>query len=446
MTGISDLPYPVKWLIVGAMIGAVAGASALIFYLMLKLTTYLFMDLIVGYKQPEPPGLGGSTTYIIHVGKPWLIPVSTVLGAVIVGYLAARFREARAGLDNIIEAYHHRRKPFSNALVGGLMTAILSAITIGSGGSAGPEAPTGNLGASLSYLIAEKLGLTDDDRAIAMVSGMGAALGAIFKAPIGGALLASEILYRRDFEPVVLYPALISSIMAYLIFCIVTGFKPYLGTINAATPPQTLPIYVLLGIIDGAMAIVYIEALDHVGKAFGKLRVNYVVKAVIGGLIVGIIGILAPQILGGGDGWIGVSARAYLMNFTSAVLPVLILIIALPALKAIATATTLGSGGVGGVFAPGLTVGAFTGLAFWLLIHTITPSLAPSPAPFIIVSTAATFSAASNAPIAIMAMVLEMVNDYQVIPSMAIATATAYLITTWRYTVFKAQRINRRDI
>ncbi len=93
----------------------VAGASALTFYLVLRLTTYVFMDLLIGYRQPEPIGFGGSLTYTPpHIERPWLIPVSTVLGAVIVAYLAREFRESRAGLDAVIEAYHGRRRPFSN--------------------------------------------------------------------------------------------------------------------------------------------------------------------------------------------------------------------------------------------------------------------------------------------------------------------------------------------
>lgn len=162
--------------------------------------------------------------------------MSTVIGAVIVAYLAGKFRESRAGLDAVIEAYHGRRRPFSNPVLHGLVNVVLSAITIGSGGSAGPEAPTGNFGGGLSYFIAERLGLNDEDRALAMIVGMGAALGAIFKAPIGGALLAAELPYRRDLEVRALYPALVASLVAYVIFCLVTGFKPYLGQVAMGAP------------------------------------------------------------------------------------------------------------------------------------------------------------------------------------------------------------------
>ncbi len=130
--------YAVKWLILGVLIGGVAaGASALTFYLILRLTTYIFLNLLVGYEQPEPIGLGGSLMYAPRIERPWLIPVSTVIGAVIIAYLAREFRESRAGLDAVIEAYHGRRRPFSNPVLHGFVNVVLSAITIGSGGLRG---------------------------------------------------------------------------------------------------------------------------------------------------------------------------------------------------------------------------------------------------------------------------------------------------------------------
>ncbi|WP_243669513.1 chloride channel protein [Vulcanisaeta sp. JCM 16161] len=351
--------------------------------------------------------------------------MSTVIGAVIVAYLAGKFRESRAGLDAVIEAYHGRRRPFSNPVLHGLVNVVLSAITIGSGGSAGPEAPTGNFGGGLSYFIAERLGLNDEDRALAMIVGMGAALGAIFKAPIGGALLAAELPYRRDLEVRALYPALVASLVAYVIFCLVTGFKPYLGQVAMGAPILSMPFYVALGFVDGAVAIIYIESLDHARRLFGRLGVNDAARTAIGGLVVGLIGLVTPQVLGAGEGWMDLAIYARLSAFSSQVIPLITLLALLPLIKIISTSITLGSGEVGGVFAPGLVIGAFTGLDMGLLLHGLYPTLAPSVAPFVVVSSLAMFGAASNAPLAVMVMLLEMTNNYQVLPEAVIASAIA---------------------
>ncbi|GAB6943266.1 chloride channel protein [Vulcanisaeta sp. JCM 14467] len=443
---VSRQPYAIKWLILGILTGLAAGFSAITFYLMLRLMTHLFLGLLVGYKQPEPPGLGGSLRYTIHISRPWLIPASTVIGALIVAYLVREFRESRAGLDRLIEAYHGRKRPFNNPVLHSFMNVVLSTITIGSGGSAGPEAPTGNFGGGLSYFIAERLGLSDEDRALAMMVGAGAALGAIFKAPIGGALLAAELPYRRDIEVKALYPAAIASAVAYALFCLVTGFKPYLGQIITVVPIQSMPLYAVLGIVDGAVAITYIESLDLFGRLFSRLRVGDTVKAAIGGLLVGLIGLVAPQVLSSGEGWIDPAVYTRLGAFASPVLPLIILLALLPIIKILSTSITLSSGEVGGVFAPGIVIGAFTGLDMGLLFHHLFPNLAPSIAPFVIVSALAMFGAASNAPLAVMAVVLEMASNYQLLPEAAVASAIAYLVTAWRFTIFKSQVPTRGSV
>ncbi len=200
----------------------------------------------------------------------------------------------------------------------------------------------------MSHFIAERLGLNDEDRALAMIAGMGAALGAIFKAPIGGALLAAEIPYRRDLEVRALYPALVASLVAYAIFCLATGFKPYLGQVMMNTPIASIPLYVVLGgIVDGAVAIIYIESLDGVRRLFSGLGgVNDVVRTVIGGLIIGLIGLATPpQVLGAGEGWMDLAIYARLSAFSSQVIPLIILLALLPLIKIISTSITLARGG-----------------------------------------------------------------------------------------------------
>ncbi len=120
---------------------------------------------------------------------------------------------------------------------------IASAITIGSGGSAGREGPTAQFSAGIGSGVTDLLRLTPEDRRRMVAVGIGAGIGTIFKSPIGGALLASEILYRRDLEPDVIYPGLVASAIGYVIFGSIFGFTPVFGYYAEPFNPLSLPMY-----------------------------------------------------------------------------------------------------------------------------------------------------------------------------------------------------------
>jgi CIC family chloride channel protein len=198
MNNISELPYYIKWFILGIIVGVVAGLSALTFYFTLKFMEYLFMVKLIAFKLPLPLGEGGSLNYVLHVERPWLIPVSTALGGLLSGLIVYTWApEAEGhGTDAAINAFHRLQGKIRRRIP--LIKLIASAITIGSGGSAGREGPTAQLSAGIGSLIADLLGLSTEDRRIAVAVGIGAGIGSIFKAPMGGAILAAEVLYKRD--------------------------------------------------------------------------------------------------------------------------------------------------------------------------------------------------------------------------------------------------------
>jgi len=103
---------------------------------------------------------------------------------------------------------------------------LSSAVTIGSGGSAGREGPIALTSAGFAYILGGLLRMSASDRRIALAAGLGAGIGSIFKAPLGAAILAGEILYRQDFEVQALVPAFISSVIGYSIYASVFGWMP----------------------------------------------------------------------------------------------------------------------------------------------------------------------------------------------------------------------------
>mgnify|MGYP001772626894 FL=1 len=443
---IAEMPYFTKWFILGVVIGVVAGLSALTFYAALKFMEYLFMLKLVGYEIPEPLGEGGSLNYVFHAERVWLIPVATALGGLLSGLIVYTWApEAEGhGTDAAINAFHRLQGRIRRRIPP--IKLIASAITIGSGGSAGREGPTAQLSAGIGSMIADLFSLKPEDRRIAVAVGIGAGIGSIFKAPIGGAILAAEILYKRDFESEVLLPALIASAIGYVIFSSVVGFTPIFGYYTGTFNPLRLPLYAVLGVVDGLMAILYVKTFYTVHDSFKRWRVNNYVKPVIGGVVTGLIGLLAPEVLGTSYGWLNLAEFNRVNAFISPLiaLPPLVILAMLPFLKIIATSFSIGSGGSGGVFAPGIVIGAFTGFDFWLILHSIMPSLAPDPAPFVIISMLAFFGAAAKAPLAVMFMVVEMTGSYQLLPGAMIAVAIAYLVSG-DYTIYRAQVPTRRD-
>ena len=436
--------YYAKWLILGIIIGVAAGVSALAFYFALKLMEQLFLGLIVGASIPEPIGEGGSLESGFRATRYWLIPVSTALGGLLSGLIVYTWApEAEGhGTDAAINAYHRLQGRIRRRIP--LVKLVASAITIGSGGSAGREGPAAQLSAGIGSAIADLLRLTPDDRRIAVAVGIGAGVGSIFKAPIGGAILAAEVLYMRDIEAEVIFPALVASAVGYSIFGSVVGFTPIFGYYTGAFNPAWLPLYAVLGVVDGLFAVLYVKTFYAIHDSFKRWRISNYAKPVVGGLLAGVIGLVAPQVLGTSYGWVNLAESERLSLFASPVLPSTALLVALPFLKVLATSFTIGSGGSGGVFAPGLVTGALVGLDVGLLFHYLLPSLAPDVASFVIVSMLALFGAAAKAPLAVMFMVVEMTGGYQLLPAAMIAVAIAYLVSG-DSTIYRAQVPTRRD-
>ncbi|AWR96207.1 CBS domain-containing protein [Acidianus sulfidivorans JP7] len=445
MKSLSSLPYYEKWLILGVILGVVAGLAAITFYLLLHLFEDIFLFDFIGISYPRPLGEGGTLNFVFHPGKYFLIPVATAIGGLISGLIVYTFApEAEGhGTDAAIKAYHYFQGKIRWVVVP--VKIIASAITIGSGGSAGREGPTAQFSAGVGSVVADLLHLSPDDRRIAVAVGIGAGIGTIFKTPIGGAILAAEILYRRDLEPEVIYPAMVASAVGYTIFGSIFGFTPVFGYYTGTFNPLRLPMYAVLGLIAGIVAIIYPKTFYWINSLFKRWKkVPKHVKPAIGGAITGIIALLAPEILATGYGWINLVEYEKFSTLYSPILPIVFLIVLLPFLKIIATSLSIGSGGSGGVFAPGLFIGAYLGASVGLLFHFVFPSIVPDIAPFVIIGMMAFFAGAGKVPLSVIIMVTEMTSSLQLLPGAMIAAAISYLVSG-NNTIYVSQLPTRRD-
>ncbi len=434
-----------KWAVVGSLIGVVAGIGAIILYLLINLVTEYLLTELTGFSPPRSGIVSGIAPYHFSPYRSWMIPVSLVVGGLLVAIILNKTApEAKGhGTDAAIDAFHNKNGRIRRRIP--IVKTIASALTIGSGGSAGREGPTAQIAAGFGSFIADIFHLNDHDRRIATASGIGAGIGSIFLAPLGGAILSTEILYKKDFEVEALIPSTIASVVGYSIFGYYTGYKTIFSippdTVIGFFHPESLLVYLIIGMITGLAAILYIKLFYGISGIFEKMkRLNPYLKPAIGGLFVGIIAIFFPQILGLGYGWVQQILDGNLTLFGQNQVNVFLLLFLLFVLKLVATALSIGSEGSGGVFAPGMVSGAFLGAALGIPIHAMLPFISEDEV--VIVSMISMFGGASKAPIAIIIMGTEMTGTYALFIPLMLATTVSYFVSG-NNTIYRSQVLDR---
>jgi H+/Cl- antiporter ClcA len=364
------------------------------------------------------------------------------LGALLGGIIVFRFApEAEGhGTDAAISAVHHNPRGIRFRAV--IVKIVASALTIGSGGSGGREGPTGQISAGFASLLARELDLSPGDARIAVVTGIGSGIGAIFGAPLGGAVLATEILYRDDFDAEALLPSFVASLVGYIIFGSVVGFTPlfgFAGSYHFSNPTQ-LVWFALIGVLGGLIGILYAKSFYGISDLFGHLALPRWAKPAIGGVIVGLIALAIPEVLGTGYGWIQEGLGHQLLT-----LPLWIVLV-LPFARILATGLSIGSGGSGGIFGPGMIIGAFIGASVWRLLEPVVPSMGHNPAPYVIIGMMCCFGGISRAPLAVMLMVAEMTGSLSILGPAMIAVGLAWFIVHRSDdTIYRSQLRTRAD-
>jgi chloride channel protein, CIC family len=436
---IRNLEYLYKWLLLGIIIGVVAGLGAVIFYLTLRYTTHFLLGYVAGYHLPTPLVEGGSPGSP-HYQRPWALPLVTTGGALISALIVAKFAPEASGhgTDSAIEAIHTDPRHIRARVV--VVKMISSALTIG---SAGREGPAAQISAGFSSMLARRLHLSDEDGRILVSLGVGAGIGAIFGAPLGGAVLAASIIYREDLEYRVLYPGFVTSATAFAVFGSFLGFDPMFGYIDAEyrfEDAWPLLWFVVLGVVAAAVGYLYARFFYATEALTTRLRGGPVLWPTIGGLLVGLMGLAIPQILASGYGWVQLATtKAGLLTIP------LWIVLVLPVAKIVATSLSIGTGGSGGIFGPGIVIGAFVGAAIWRLgdiFHL--PGVPDSPGIFVVVGMMACFGSVAHAPLAILIMVAEMTGSFSVVPGAIIAVGIASLLMHHtKVSIYRSQRLNR---
>ncbi|HAH47260.1 MAG TPA: chloride channel protein, partial [Planctomycetaceae bacterium] len=172
-----------------------------------------------------------------------------------------------------------------------------SALTLGTGGSAGREGPIAQIGAGFGSWVATVLKLSARDRRIMLAAGVGAGIGAIFRAPLAGALFAAEIMYSNaDFESDVIVPAAMSSIIAYSVYCMSLPaelrFMPLFGDGLHHTVDSHFELipYTILSVILSLAAMFYVKTFYGTNRIFKAIPIKPMFKPAIGAFLTGVVG------------------------------------------------------------------------------------------------------------------------------------------------------------
>jgi CIC family chloride channel protein len=424
------------WL--GVLIGVVAGVGAIAFFESIEFATEHLLHDIAGYKPPAP--LGEGTAETSGPTRAWALPLLLAAGGLVSGLIVYLFApEAEGhGTDAAIAAFHHKGGRTRVRAVP--VKLIASSITIGSGGAAGREGPTAQIGGGFGSFIADQLRLGAVERRKALAAGMGAGIGAIFRAPLGGAMMGAEVLYKHDFEADVILMGLISSIVAFSIFGGYSDYVPIFagGSEFKFDSAAELPWYAGLGVVCGLMGILYARTFYGAMGLFGRVRIPRILKPAIGGAIVGSIGIAAPESIHVGYGYVQqMFTEQGVRDFS------LVLLLGLPFLRIATTSLTVGSGGSGGIFGPGMVIGGFTGAAAWRLFNGM-PGFPDEPGPVVIIGMVAMFGSVAHAPLAMLLMVGEMTGNLSLLAPAMVAVAVATLLVG-DTTIYRNQVDTRAD-
>lgn len=460
-----------RGIVLAALVGLVAGLGAIAFHTLAEAIEHVGMAWIVGYDAGGP--LNEAVLFVKHetAFRPWLLLVVPAVGGLIAGWLIYRFApEAEgAGTGAAIDAYHNGRGLIRGRVP--LVKMLASAVTLGTGGSGGREGPIAQIGAGFGSYLATRLGLGDAERRILLAAGLGAGIGAIFQAPLAGAIFAIEVLYRdADFEAEALIPAFIATTVAYCIFNVFVSITGSMGgfgydgfghlfevsdDLRFRNPLMLAPL-TMLALVTVIASAVFVRIFRASTWSFRKLAVRPSLKPAIGGFLTGAVALslyYAATAVGSsdeaGDQVLGVLGFGYgllqdlLSSGEGQTIAIGVLIVVAIG-KMLTTSLTIGSGGAAGVFGPSMVIGGSIGAAVGLAFSSVMPAVSEQLPVFVILGMASFFAATAKTPVSTLIMVSEMTGSYELLlPSMWVC-AIAYLLSR-NWTIYAQQVNTRRD-
>lgn len=402
----------VLYLLLAALIGLATGALAVCFRYLLLEGTALLWD--------EPVDLIAATARL-----PWyqvvLIPA---LGGLVLGPAVARFApETRgAGVPEVIEAVVVREGNIRHRT--SLCKLLSTLLSLSCGASVGREGPVVHMGSAVGSSLAQLLHLPAEWKRVFLACGAAAGIAATFNAPMAGMLFAAEIILV-DFQVSYLSQIAVSSVAATVVS------HRFFGALPAFAVPAfqlhsywELPLYLLLGLLAGGLAILFIRSTCLVEDVFSRLDIAPRWRPACAGLLLGLIALVLPQVL-------GVGYPTMNQVLTAQMLPLMMGAVLLA--KWLATALCVGAGFSGGIFAPSLVLGGLLGGLVGALASLVAPALVAPPPAYALVGMAALVSGTTLAPITAIFTIFELTYNYEIILPLMLCCIASLLVVQSGY-------------
>ncbi len=446
-----------RTLLHAAVVGAVAGVLGALFFYGLEFAQHWWLERAAGYVPLRARGERGPASEVAAPFRPWLLWLIPAAGALIGGLLSARFAPETqgGGGDAWINAFHREQGHVRRRVI--MVKGLASIFTLGSGGSGGREGPTMHIGAAIGSTVGRYLRVDVRERRILLVAGCAAGMAAVFRTPLGAALLAVEILYRDDFESDALIPALLASVVSYSVFVSIYGESTlFAHALHYPFVPAHLPLYALMAMFVALVAVVFLSVLRTVQERTAKMRIRPWLRPAVGGLLVGLIAtpmivLLGPRvgapgqgfgILGGGYGiaQLSITGGGFLPGGWRAVELLAVLLI----VKILTTALTVGTGGSAGDFGPSLVMGGLVGGAFGRAAQLIFHDPRLDPGAFALVGMGTFYGGIAHVPISSLVMTCELAGSYDLLVPLMLAEGIAF-VALRRVSLYHAQVNTKRD-
>lgn len=385
------------FILVSALIGLLAGVFIIVFRESVELVRHLVFEEGKELLRIEEGGWRVLLLPLLPMfGMVLLIPLSLLFPGKVNGYGFTKFLR-KVNLENgIIKA----RNIF--------IKIAATALTIGSGNSAGVEGPIAQIGGAIGSQFGQGFRVSGRLMKVYIAAGCAGGVAGIFNAPIAGVFFAAEIVLLGSYGISSFSGLVVASAMSTVVSRAYYGENPAfpIPDYHIMNPVVELPLYTIMAVLIGLLAVLHIRFFYYLRDCFDKVPVHEQIKPILGAFLVGCIGILYPQVMGDGYEYIEEVLSGGGLSLTMA---------ALIFLKSVATAVTLGSGGAGGVFAPALFIGAVIGGAFGSLVHALLPNLTASSGAYATVGIGAFLAASTHAPMTAIFLLFEMTGNYLII-------------------------------
>ena len=354
-------------------------------------------------------------------GAGWRRILVPTLGSLVTGILLFRyFPDARgSGIPQTRAAiFIHDGRITLRTVVGKFLCCTTS---LASGIALGREGPSVHIGSGIASVIGRRVGLSNAQVRWLVPVGAAAALSAAFNTPIAAVLFSLEEI-MGDMHAPILGSVVLSSVTSWIVLHLFLGDEPLFRVAPYhLVSAWELLVYVALGVVGGFGSVGFVKLLLRLRKAFARLpRWSVWLQPVVGGLTVGLLGYVVPQVLGVGYDQVDrVLGGEVVLTF----------VVLLAVLKMTATAVCYASGNAGGIFGPSMFIGAMMGAAVGRVAHTALPGLTAGPGAYALVGMGTAFAGIIRTPLTSVFMIFELTRDYTIIVPLMVSNLIAFYIS-----------------